>query len=518
MSEEQKRQLQQQLWAICNLLRGRMAGDEYRDYILGFIFYKFLSERLLTMAQEAMAGEELDYTQLDPAKTDDAEIIEAIKEEAVDTLGYHLNPDQLFSAIAKQIHDDKEAFILGHLGQVLRDIENSTRGHESEADFVHLFEDMDLNSSKLGKTPDERNKIIRDILGRLDEIDFRLNEIDVDVLGDSYEYLISNFASDAGKKAGEFYTPQKISEILARAVAMGKDNLKSVYDPTCGSGSLLLRVAKQVNKVGRFYGQEFNRTTFNLARMNMILHGVHYKDFDIKQDDTLERPQHLESRFEAIVANPPFSLDWSANPLLLNDDRFSSYGKLAPKSKADMAFIQHMLFQLDDNGTAAVVVPHGVLFRGSSEGHIRKHIIAEMNALDAVIGLPQNLFFGTGIPAAILVFKKCREDSEHVLFIDASAEFDRGKNQNTLTDANVEKIISTLSSRKTIDKYSYLAPLSEIAENDYNLNIPRYVDTFEEEEEIDLKVVREQRQILEKELADLEAEMAGYLKELNYGS
>lgn len=518
MSEEQKRQLQQQLWGICNLLRGRMAGDEYRDYILGFIFYKFLSERLLTMAQEVLAGEGLDYKQLDPARDDNAEMIEVIKGEAVDTLGYHLNPDQLFSTIAKQIHDDKEAFILGHLAQVLRDIENSTRGHESEADFVHLFEDMDLNSSKLGKTPDDRNSIIREILIRLDDIDFRLDDIDADVIGDSYEYLISNFASDAGKKAGEFYTPQKISEILARAVSLGKDSLKTVYDPTCGSGSLLLRVAKQVNKVGRFYGQEFNRTTFNLARMNMILHGVHYKDFDIKQDDTLERPQHLDLRFEAIVANPPFSLNWSANPLLLNDDRFSPYGKLAPKTKADMAFIQHMLFQLDDNGTAAVVVPHGVLFRGSSEGHIREHIIREMNALDAVIGLPANLFFGTGIPAAILVFKKCREDSENVLFIDASNEYEKGKNQNNLLDEHVEKIINTLASRETIDKYSYLAPLRQIAENDYNLNIPRYVDTFEEEEEIDLTAVVTEREAIEQRVSELNGKMAGYLKELNFGS
>ena len=277
-------------------------------------------------------------------------------------------------------------------------------------------------------------------------------------------------------------------------------------------------MAKQVNKVGRFYGQEYNRTTFNLARMNMILHGVHYKDFDIKQDDTLERPQHLELRFEAIVANPPFSLSWSSNPLLLNDDRFSPYGKLAPKTKADMAFIQHMLFQLDDNGTAAVVVPHGVLFRGAAEGHIREHIIREMNALDAVIGLPENLFFGTGIPAAILVFKKCREDSENVLFIDASREFEKGKNQNNLLPEHVDKIINTLAARETIDKYSYLAPRSQIAENDYNLNIPRYVDTFEEEEEIDLAAVLAEREAIEQRVIELNGKMAGYLKELNYGS
>lgn len=516
MSEEQKRILQQQLWAICNLLRGRISGDDYRDYILGFIFYKFLSERLYSIAQEALSEDGLDYALLDEDSEEHAEIIEAIREEVIDTLGYHLMPGQLFMSIAGRIQDDANAFILSDLQTVLSDIENSTRGHESEADFIHLFEDLDLNSTKLGKTVEDRNKIIKEILVRLDAIDFMIDDVEADVLGDSYEYLISNFASDAGKKAGEFYTPQRVSEILARAVSLGKDELKSVYDPTCGSGSLLLRVAKQVKKVGRFYGQEYNRTTFNLARMNMILHGVHYKDFDIRQDDTLERPQHLEHRFEAIVANPPFSLDWSANPLFLSDDRFSAYGKLAPKTKADMAFIQHMLFQLDDNGTAAVVVPHGVLFRGSSEGHIRQHIIKEMNALDAVIGLPANLFFGTGIPAVILVFRKCREDGEHVLFIDASRNFTPGKNQNTLRNQDVEKIINTLEQRTVIDKYSYLATLDEIKENDYNLNIPRYVDTFEEEEEIDLMAVQLERTAIEAEIAQLNEQMKGYLKELGY--
>ncbi len=518
MSEEQKRQLQQQLWAICNLLRGRMAGDEFRDYILGFIFYKFLSERLYCIAQDALDEDGLDYALLDEDDPEHAEIIEAVKEEAIDTLGYHLNPSQLFMNIAARMEDDADAFVLSDVKAVLSSIENSTRGQESEADFVHLFEDMDLNSTKLGKTVDDRNKVIKDILVRLDKIDFQLDDIEADVLGDSYEYLISNFASDAGKKAGEFYTPQKISEILARAVSLGKNELKSVYDPTCGSGSLLLRVAKQVKKVGRFYGQEFNRTTFNLARMNMILHGVHYKDFDIKQDDTLERPQHLDQRFEAIVANPPFSMDWSANPLFLNDDRFASYGKLAPKTKADLAFIQHMLFQLDDNGTAAVVVPHGVLFRGSSEAHIREHMIREMNVLDAVIGMAPNLFYGAGIPVAILVFKKCREDNQNILFIDASREFEKGKNQNNLLDEHVDKIINTLRDRTTIDKFSYLAPLSEIAENDYNLNIPRYVDTFEEEAEIDLEALHAERLTLDEKINALNTKMAGYLKELGYGS
>ena len=518
MSEAEKRKLQAQLWSICNHLRGRMNGDEYRDYILGFIFYKFLSENLYLIAQNALEGEGLDYADLDESDPEMEEIIEAIREEAVDALGYHLKPSQLFRNVVARIKADKDVFILGDVQAVLSDIENSTRGEESEEEFVHLFEDMDLNSSKLGKNPDARNSVVKDILTRLAEIDFKLNEVEADVLGDSYEYLISNFASSAGKKAGEFYTPQMVSEILACIVTMGKTELKSAYDPTTGSGSLLLRIARKVNKVGRFYGQEQNRTTFNLARMNMILHGVHYKDFDLKQDDTLERPQHLNLRFEAVVANPPFSMNWSANPLFLNDDRFSSYGKLAPKTKADFAFIQHMVHQLDEDGTAAIVVPHGVLFRGAAEGHIREHMIREMNVLDAVIGLPPNLFFGTGIPAAILVLKKCREDAENVLFIDASREFARGTNQNTLRQEDVDKIIKTLADRSTIDKYSYLAPLSEIAENDYNLNIPRYVDTFEEEEEIDLMTVQGERSQIEEEVMKLNERMKGYLKELGYGA
>lgn len=516
MSEEQKRQLQAQLWAICNFLRGKMSGDEFRDYILGFIFYKFLSNRLYAIAQDVLSSDGLDYAKLDESDPENEDIIQAVREEAVDALGYHLNPSQLFDAIVAKVRQDEEAFILGDVQKLLADIEESTRGEESEDDFIHLFEDMDLNSSKIGKTPDARNTVVKEILKKLDDIDFKLDDIDADVLGDSYEYLISNFASDAGKKAGEFYTPQSVSEILARAVSMGKTELKSVYDPTCGSGSLLLRVGRHVDRVGRYFGQEQNRTTFNLARMNMILHGAHYKHFDIKQDDTLEHPQHIDQKFEAIVANPPFSLNWDANDLKLSDDRFSPYGKLAPKSKADMAFIQHMLFHMDEDGAVAVVAPHGVLFRGAAEGHIRKHMIAEMNVLDAVIGLPANLFFGTGIPACILVFRQCREDSEHVLFIDASREFEPGKNQNNLRRKDIEKIVSTLKSREAIDKYSYLAPLSEIEENDYNLNIPRYVDTFEEEEEIDLMAVNAERVEIERELAELDSKMKGYLKELGY--
>jgi len=387
-------------------------------------------------------------------------------------------------------------------------------GTESEEDFDNLFEDMDLNSTKLGKTPEARNEIIAKVLSHLDKIDFKLEETEIDVLGDAYEYLIGQFASGAGKKAGEFYTPQEVSMVLAKIVTTGKTKLKSVYDPTCGSGSLLLRVAKEVESVSSYYGQELNRTTYNLARMNMILHDVHYRKFDIKQEDTLENPQHTEQRFEAIVANPPFSANWSANPLFTSDDRFSQYGKLAPSSKADFAFVQHMIHHLADNATMAIVLPHGVLFRGAAEGHIRRYLIEDRNYLDAVIGLPANIFYGTSIPTCILVFKKCRENPEDILFIDASQSYDKVKTQNMLRASDIDKIISTYRERTKEEKYSYLAPLSEVAENDYNLNIPRYVDTFEEEEAIDLDIVTADLVANDLEMLETDEVIAGFCKEL----
>jgi type I restriction enzyme M protein len=388
-------------------------------------------------------------------------------------------------------------------------------GTQSEEDFDNLFEDMDLNSTKLGKSADARNAIIVKVLVHLDEIDFKLEHTELDVLGDAYEYLIGQFASGACKKAGEFYTPQEVSKILAKIVTTGKNRLKSVYDPTCGSGSLLLRVAREVKDVNNFYGQEMNRTTYNLARMNMILHGVHYLKFDIKQEDTLEHPQHLNDMpFEAIVANPPFSANWSANPLFLNDDRFSQYGKLAPASKADFAFVQHMIYHLAENGTMAIVLPHGVLFRGAAELHIRKYLIEQKNYLDAVIGLPANIFYGTSIPTCILVFKKCRETPDDILFIDASKEFEKVKNQNMLREEHINKIVDTYRNRTVIQKYSHLATLQEVADNDYNLNIPRYVDTFEEEEEIDIHAVMQEIKSLEAKRAELDKEIDVYFKEL----
>ncbi len=511
MSEDQKKQLQTQLWNIANELRGKMDADEFRDYILGFIFYKYLSEKIELYANGLLKPDGKTYLQvIDDPKSE--EYVEAIKTAALDKLGYFLKPTELFRYVAQ--HGATNDNLNEDLQRILNAIESSTMGTDSEDDFDKLFSELDLNASKLGKTVSQRNELIAKVLVHLDKIDFQLENSQIDILGDAYEYLIGQFASGAGKKAGEYYTPQEVSQILARIVTSNKKRLSSVYDPTCGSGSLLLRVAKYVDHVDRFFGQELNNTTYNLARMNMILHDVHYADFDIKQEDTLEHPQHAERRFEAIVANPPFSAKWSANPIHLSDERFAQYGKLAPSSKADYAFIQHMVYQLAENGTMAVVMPHGVLFRGAAEGHIRKFLIENKNYLDAVIGLPANLFFGTSIPASILVFKKCRTAPKDVLFIDASKHFEKGKNQNRLRESDIDKIINTYEKREAEDKYSYVADLAEIAENDYNLNIPRYVDTFEEEEEIDIDAVVAEIRKLDKQSAEIDKKIAKYTREL----
>lgn len=514
MSEDQKKQLEQQLWNIANTLRGKMNADEFRDYILGFIFYKYLAEKMEIYANSILKQDKIAFRDIQENTEDGQQYIEAIKEASLEKLGYFLKPSELFSEIAKRGNGDTNTFILEDLQKILTNIQLSTMGTQSEEDFDNLFEDMDLNSTKLGKTAEARNTIISKVLMHLDEIDFKLEDTELDVLGDAYEYLIGQFASGAGKKAGEFYTPQEVSKILAKIVTSGKNRLRSVYDPTCGSGSLLLRVAKEVDDVSNFYGQEMNRTTYNLARMNMILHGVHFLKFDIKQEDTLEHPQHIGLEFEAIVANPPFSAQWSANPLFSSDDRFSQYGKLAPSSKADFAFVQHMIHHLAENGIMSIVLPHGVLFRGGAELHIRKYLIEQKNYLDAVIGLPANIFYGTSIPTCILVFKKCRETPDDILFIDASKGFEKVKTQNMLRDEHIDKIVTTYRDRTIIEKYSHKATLEEIANNDYNLNIPRYVDTFEEQEEIDIQAVMSEIKELEAKRANLDVQIEAYFKEL----
>jgi type I restriction enzyme M protein len=504
---DHKQELEKRLWAIANELRGNMGADEFRDYILGFIFFKFLSEKMENFAKKELEVEGISFAEA----MKDPEIMEDLKEEAVESLGYFIEPQHLFHNIAARARS--KDMIIEDLGRALKEVEESALGHESEHEFTGLFEDVDLTSTKLGRTVEQKNRLISEVIKHLDEINFKFDDTELDILGDAYEYLIGEFASGAGKKAGEFYTPQQVSKILAKLVTLGKEKIKTVYDPTCGSGSLLLRVARE-SKVSTFYGQELNTTTYNLARMNMILHNVKFKDFEIEQGDTLEEPHHLDRRFEAVVANPPFSANWSANQTFLSDERFSAYGKLAPKTKADFAFVQHMIHQLDENGTMATVLPHGVLFRGAAEGVIRKYLIEEKNYLDAVIGLPANIFYGTSIPTCVLVFKKCRENPENVLFIDASNYFEKAKNQNYLRNEDVDRIIKTYRNRTEIEKFSHVATMEEIKENDYNLNIPRYVDTFEEEEPVDLAEVAKAIKALDKDIISIDEEIKKYCDEL----
>lgn len=510
MSEELQQKLRTQLWTVANTLRGNMPAGDFMYYTLGFIFYKYLSEKIEKAADEILVDDGMSFREV--WGSGDNELKDALKEELIQDLGYFVEPEYLYSNIIDKIEHKEN--ILPLLERSLKKIEDSTLGQDSESDFGGLFGDIHLADQKLGKTTEDRNRLISDVLLNLKGIDFGLNEAEeIDILGDAYEYMIGQFAAGAGKKAGEFYTPQEVSEILSKIVITGKTRLKSVYDPTCGSGSLLLRTAKG-GHADTIFGQEKNPTTFNLCRMNMLLHGVKYNDFEIHSGNTLENDEFGERQFDAVVANPPFSAEWSAADKFNNDDRFSKAGVLAPKSKADYAFILHMLYHLNDGGTMACVAPHGVLFRGAAEGKIRKFLIEKKNYIDAIIGLPANIFYGTSIPTCILVMKKCRQEDDNILFIDASKEFEKVKTQNKLRSEHIQKIVDTYRNRTEIEKYSHCATLKEIEENDYNLNIPRYVDTFEEEEEIDIKAVMAEIKELEAKRAELDSQIEVYLKEL----
>ncbi len=513
MSEELQQKLRTQLWAVANNLRGNMSANEFMYFSLGFIFYKYLSEKIEKYVDQALENDEITFKQLWESQEEEAmELQEEVKKQCLENIGYFVEPQYLFTSIIDRIN--RKENILPQLERSLKRIEDSTLGQESEEDFGGLFSDIDLASPKLGKTADDKNNLISSVLTALNGIDFGADEAtQIDILGDAYEYMISQFAAGAGKKAGEFYTPQEVSRILAEIVTLGHNRLRNVYDPTCGSGSLLIRAANIGNAV-EIFGQEKNPTTYNLARMNMLLHGIKFSNFKIENGDTLEADAFGDKQFDAVVANPPFSAEWSAAEKFNNDDRFSKAGRLAPRKTADYAFILHMIYHLNDGGTMACVAPHGVLFRGNAEGAIRRFLIENKNYIDAVIGLPANIFYGTSIPTCIIVMKKCRKEDDNILFIDASKGFEKVKTQNKLRPEHIEKIVNTYRERKEIEKYSHLANLDEIKENDYNLNIPRYVDTFEEEEPIDIKAVMAEIKELEAKRADLDKEIEGYLREL----
>lgn len=501
------KELNQRLFSAADNLRSKMDASEYKNYLLGLIFYKYLSDKLLQqvvlLADESLEeyNEAEKQTKLYQELLADEDSREDLLATIVDTLGYEIEPNRLFNVLADQAKQN--IFQLNDLNKGFTELSSKFE------QFNGLFDDVDLQSKKLGSDDQQRNVTITEVLKKLNDIDVLGH--DGDVIGDAYEFLISQFASEAGKKAGEFYTPKKVSEMMAQIVTIDQEEKKlfSVFDPTMGSGSLMLNVRNYLKypENVKYHGQEMNTTTFNLAKMNLILHGVDAEDMNLRNGDTLNKDWPIDEPylFDSVVMNPPYSAKWSADATFLDDSRFNRYGKLAPKSKADFAFLLHGFYHLKDSGTMAIVLPHGVLFRGAAEGVIRKKLL-EDGSIYAVIGMPANLFFGTSIPTTVIILKKNRETRD-VLFIDASNEFIKGKNQNKLSVENVEKIVSTYKNRATEDKYAYLASFDEIKENDYNLNIPRYVDTFEEEESIDMKNVgnevkqiRQEKQALVKEL------------------
>lgn len=509
-------ELNSKLFSAADNLRSKMDASEYKNYLLGLIFYKYLSDKLLEKVVEIADESPEEYntqekqTGLYRNLLADEDIKNDLIETLVDTLGYDIEPKYLFNVLTNQAKQN--TFQLNDLNKAFIDL--STKYDQ----FNGLFDDVDLKSKKLGSDDQQRNITITEVLKKLNDVDVLGHN--GDVIGDAYEFLISQFASEAGKKAGEFYTPHEVSDMMARIAAMGQEDKKlfSVFDPTMGSGSLMLNIRNYINHPDsvKYHGQELNTTTYNLAKMNLILHGVDKEDMRLRNGDTLNKdwPTDEPYTFDSVLMNPPYSANWSSDATFLDDSRFNRYGKLAPKSKADFSFLLHGFYHLKDSGTMAIVLPHGVLFRGAAEGVIRKKLL-EDGSIDAVIGMPANLFFGTSIPTTVIILKKNRTTRD-VLFIDASNEFTKEKNQNKLSKEYIDKIVETYKKRKDVEKYAHVATFDEIKENDFNLNIPRYVDTFEEEEPVDMALVGSAIKDIRKEKAELESSLYDMISSLQF--
>ena len=512
----EREELHKKIWSIADDLRGSVDGWDFKQYILGMMFYRYISENITNYINEGerKAGDkDFDYAKLPD------EIAETQREELVKEKGFFILPSELFCNVCKKAKNDEN--LNETLEKVFNNIENSAKGAESEDDFAGLFADLDVNSNKLGATVAKRNDKLVKILNGIADIkldDYKSNSIDA--FGDAYEFLMSMYASNAGKSGGEFFTPQEVSELLTRLAVVGKTSVNKVYDPACGSGSLLLKSAKILGKDNvrnGFYGQEINLTTYNLCRINMFLHDIGYDKFDIACEDTLTNPQHWDDEpFEVIVSNPPYSIKWAGNdnPLLINDPRYSPAGVLAPKSKADFAFIMHSLSWLATNGTASIVCFPGIFYRGGAEQKIRKYLV-DNNFIDCIIQLPDNLFFGTSIATCIMVLKKSKKDNS-ILFIDASKECVKVTNNNKLTDENIEHIVKIFTDRKDIDYVAKLVSNSEIEENDYNLSVSTYVEKEDTREKIDIVELNKQieeivarEQVLRDEIDKIVKEIEG---------
>lgn len=513
-----------QIWEMANRLRGNMDASEYRNYILGFMFYRYLSERQekYLFKNEILEGinniQEVNEEYAKEATGDD--LVDYLADIA-ESQGYAIEPQYTWKTIVNAVNSNtiKPDTFQNMFDSFNNNLRLNTKARE---DFTGVFDDMNLSNSRLGNTTAARAKALTEIVNLVDQVEYK-DENGKDILGDIYEFLIAKFAGNSGKKAGEFYTPHKVSEVLAKLATISlnqNEDKPSVYDFACGSGSLLLTVQDEIKNNVLYYGQELNTTTYNLARMNLMMHDVAYDRMTLKNADTLEQdwPDGVDEQgvdhprnFDVVVANPPYSARWDNNDRKLKDPRFKDYG-LAPKTKADYAFLLHGLYHLDQNGTMAIVLPHGVLFRGAKEGKIREALLKK-NQIDAIIGMPAGLFYSTGIPTVILVLKKNKTNKD-VLFIDASKGFEKGKNQNVLRDEDIDKIIDTYKNRKDVERYAHVATFDEIQENDFNLNIPRYVDTFVPEPPVDLKKVAADLHETNIEIEKTQKELVGMLKDL----
>lgn len=501
--EQERDELHRAIWAIADELRGAVDGWDFKNYVLGTMFYRYISENLTEYINEgeADAGNDgFDYAKLSDA---DAQLPEEELRDIINEKGFYILPGELFCNVRKKAVNDEN--LNETLEKVFRHIEESAKGSQSEGSFAGLFDDFDVNSNKLGSTVAKRNERLVKLLDGVADMNLgSVKDHDIDAFGDAYEYLMKMYASNAGKSGGEFYTPPEVSELLTRLGTVGKKKVNKVYDPACGSGSLLLKSEKILGKdavTNGFFGQEINITTYNLCRINMFLHDIGYDKFDIECEDTLTNPQHWDDEpFELIVSNPPYSIKWEGddNPLLINDPRFAPAGVLAPKSKADLAFIMHSLSWLAPNGTAAIVCFPGIMYRGGAEQKIRKYLV-ENNYIDCVIQLPSNLFFGTSIATCIMVMKKGKSDNK-VLFIDATNECIKVTNNNKLTEDNIQKIVDVYSSREDIKHFSQLVSYEQLSENDFNLSVSSYVEAEDTREKIDINKLNEEiKNIVERE-------------------
>lgn len=515
--EQERAELHRTIWGIADDLRGSVDGWDFKQYVLGMLFYRYISENLANYinAGEREAGE----SDFDYAKLSDSEA-ESARAEMVETKGFFILPSELFCNIQKIAPQDEN--LNETLEKIFRNIENSAIGTESEPDFKGLFDDLDVNSKKLGGTVKERNEKLVKLINGVASMNLKDSDNTIDLFGDAYEYLMGMYASNAGKSGGEFFTPQEVSELLTKITLVDKTEVNKVYDPACGSGSLLLKFAKILGKDkvrNGFFGQEINITTYNLCRINMFLHDIGYEKFDIAHGDTLKAPAHWDDEpFEAIVSNPPYSIRWEGddNPILINDPRFSPAGVLAPKSKADLAFIMHALSWLAPNGTGAIVCFPGIMYRGGAEQKIRKYLV-DNNYVDCIIQLPDNLFYGTSIATCIMVIKKNKMDNS-TLFINATKECVKVTNNNKLTDTNIDNIIEIYKAREDREYVSRLVPNSEVAEQEYNLSVSTYVEQEDTREVIDIaQLNKEIARIVERE-GVLRAEIDKIVAEIEAGA